>query len=244
MEIWYRKRETIDLVTQSRLSLMEILAAGFLAGLVHVLSGPDHLAAVAPYASATHARAWRPGLSWGIGHTSGVLVVGLVGVFLRSLLPLEVLSAWSERLVGVVLIGIGLWGFRSASKARLHAHEHQHDGTKLHTHYHLHTTAAPHASQSAHSHVHGPLGVGFLHGVAGSSHLFGVLPALALPSIAASLTYLGAFGIGSIGGMTAFSTVVGFVVGAASSRSSRAYPIILWTTSLAAVVMGVIWILG
>jgi hypothetical protein len=222
--------------------MMEILAAGFLAGLVHVLSGPDHLAAVAPYASKMHMRAWRPGFSWGIGHTTGVLVIGVLGVFLRSLLPLESLSAWSERLVGVVLIGIGLWGARAAFKARLHTHEHKHDGTESHAHFHLHTATAPHSHQSAHNHIHGPLGVGFLHGVAGSSHFFGILPALALPSMAASLTYLGAFGVGSIGGMTAFASIIGLVVGAASAKTSQAYPLFLGATSIAAIVVGIFWL--
>ena len=52
--------------------------------------------------------------------------------------------------------------------------------------------------------------MGVLHGVAGSSHFFGVLPALALPTRAAALTYIGAFGIGTVAAMTAFAAVVGW----------------------------------
>ncbi|MBF8297934.1 MAG: hypothetical protein HW395_591, partial [candidate division NC10 bacterium] len=36
------------------------------------------------------------------------------------------------------------------------------------------------------------------HGLAGSSHLFGVLPALAFPSRQASMLYLAGFGLGAI----------------------------------------------
>jgi ABC-type nickel/cobalt efflux system permease component RcnA len=221
---------------------MEILLTGFLAGLVHVLSGPDHLAAVAPYASKTHTGAWRSGFNWGIGHTTGVVVVGIIAVLLRNILPIEALSAWSERIVGVVLIGIGIWGLRAAFKAKLHGHEHDHDGHGPHTHYHLHTKNIPHMERAAHAHSHGPLGVGFLHGVAGSSHLFGVLPALALPSLTASFVYLAAFGIGSIGAMTGFSSIVGLAAGVASARTSGAYPLFLGATSFAAIVVGIVWI--
>lgn len=90
--------------------MLSIVVAGLVAGLVHVLSGPDHLAAVAPYALIQGKRAWLVGLRWGVGRTSGVVVVGLFALLVRSLLPAEKLSAWSESLVGFVLIAIGVWG--------------------------------------------------------------------------------------------------------------------------------------
>ena len=40
---------------------MTLAFAGFLAGFVHVLSGPDHLAAIAPYAVDGRSRAGGPG---------------------------------------------------------------------------------------------------------------------------------------------------------------------------------------
>ena len=46
-------------------------------------------------------KGWIAGWTWGLGHASGVVVVALLGVLLREVLPpIEVLSAWSERLVG------------------------------------------------------------------------------------------------------------------------------------------------
>ena len=89
---------------------MLILVTGALAGLFHVLSGPDHLAAVAPLAVDGRRKGWIAGWTWGLGHASGVVVVALLGVLLRELLPpIDILSAWSERVVGAALIGIGLW---------------------------------------------------------------------------------------------------------------------------------------
>src|SRR5947209_11677791 len=105
--------------------------AGLLAGIIHVWSGPDHLAAIAPLAVRKPKGAWVPGVRWGIGHSTGVAVIGLLSLWLRELLPGAALSAWGERFVGVMLIGIGAWALRKAFK--IHAHEHEHDGDR-----HLH----------------------------------------------------------------------------------------------------------
>jgi len=98
-----------------------ILAAmtGLAAGAQHVFAGPDHLAAVGPLAMGGRTRAWRAGLMWGLGHTGGVWVVTSVALVLRNALPLEAMSLWGERMVGVVLIGIGIYAI---SRARSHRH--------------------------------------------------------------------------------------------------------------------------
>ena len=98
---------------------MTLALAGLVAGVVHVLSGPDHLAAIAPYAVADRARSWRTGVRWGLGHSAGVLGVGLLVLVARHALPLEALSAHGELGVGLALLAIGAWGIR----ATLHAHQ-------------------------------------------------------------------------------------------------------------------------
>ena len=95
------------------------LIAGFAAGAGHVLAGPDHLGAVAPLAADSRQRAWQAGLRWGLGHTTGVLLVGLLFLLLRDVLPVDLISGWSERLVGMVLIGIGAWGLNTTFRHRL-----------------------------------------------------------------------------------------------------------------------------
>src|SRR5215467_9705630 len=104
------------------------LIGGTVAGILHVWSGPDHLTAIAPLAVRRPRRAWVPGARWGLGHSAGVAVVGLLSLWLRDLLPLDLLSSWGERLVGVMLFGIGLWGLRKALSKQVHSHEHLHDG--------------------------------------------------------------------------------------------------------------------
>ena len=99
--------------------------AGLAAGLLHVFSGPDHLAAVAPLAlsekSAGNAGRFRgeglaSGLQWGVGHTAGVLLIATLLLLLKERLPLDAISAHSERIVGLSLIAIGCWGLWSATK--------------------------------------------------------------------------------------------------------------------------------
>src|SRR5262249_27742433 len=145
---------------------------GIAAGLVHVLTGPDHLAAITPLAISRPQRAAQSGLVWGFGHTGGVVLVVVLALGLRGVLPLDRLAGWSERIVGAVLVGIGLWGLRLAASSRLHAHVHEHDG---HEHAHVHAHRHPHASAGApaHRHSHAAFGVGVLHGLAGSSHFLG-----------------------------------------------------------------------
>jgi len=181
-----------------------IIATGALAGFIHVLSGPDHLAAVTPMAVAGRERGWISGWTWGFGHASGVVVVAVLAVILRDVLPpIEAISAWSERIVGGALIAVGLWALRRGAQMRPSAH---HNGVVPHRH--LHIEAGPAWLQRL-GHPHASFCLGVLHGVAGSSHFFGVLPALALPSISTSLAYIGAFGVGTVLAMTAFAAAVG-----------------------------------
>jgi ABC-type nickel/cobalt efflux system permease component RcnA len=224
-----------------------IATSGAVAGALHVLSGPDHLAAVAPLAADSRRAVWRSGLVWGLGHTGGVLLVGVLIVLLRNLLPLERLSSMSERIVGVALVGVGLWGLRRALRLRVHVHAHEHDGTR-HAHVHAHDRAHRHAPAATthgggHDHVHASLGFGILHGLAGSSHFFGVLPALALPTQTASLTYLAAFGAGTVLAMTAFSSLVGFAAARARHGGTHLYRGLLYACSAGAIVVGGIWLL-
>src|SRR6267142_1397117 len=100
---------------------MIVALTGMVAGILHVWSGPDHLAALAPLAVRRPVRSWVVGARWWLGHSAGVAVIGLLSLWLRNLLPVNLLSAWGERLVGLMLIGIGAWAMRKA--CRVHAHE-------------------------------------------------------------------------------------------------------------------------
>jgi hypothetical protein len=199
--------------------------AGLAAGLLHVFSGPDHLAAVAPLAlrenSAGKAGRFRveglaSGLQWGVGHTAGVLLIAALLLFLKEKLPLDAISAYSERIVGLSLIAIGCWGAWKATRAVV----------------------------TTHSHNSASFAMGTIHGLAGSSHLFGVMPALAFSARVDSVLYLGGFGIGAIAGMSAFAAGMGLLSARLASNHHRRYRGVLYASSAAALVIGGFWLVG
>jgi hypothetical protein len=220
---------------------MIAVITGLVAGVLHVWSGPDHLAAIAPLAVRRPKRAWKPGMRWGLGHSAGVAVVGLLSLWLRDLLPLNLISNWGERFVGVLLFGIGIWALRKAFK--IHAHEHEHEG-EIHIHLHAHSPKVPHEEAQAHQHTHAAFGIGILHGLAGSSHFLGVLPILALPTHMQALGYLFAFGIGTIVSMATFSSLMGFVASRCAGRSTQVYRAVMGCCAVAAMGVGCVWFLS
>jgi hypothetical protein len=214
------------------LSLTAAMTAGTAAGAAHVVAGPDHLAALAPMSAHSPKRAMRTGAAWGLGHGAGVVVLGGLGQLARDFIDIQRISAFSELLVGFLLVGIGLWALKRASAIAVHTHDHSHDGS---THHHLHV----HASSETHAdHSHAAFWVGALHGTAGGGHLLGVLPSLALPPAQAA-AYLSAYLVAAVASMTAFSVMIGRITG---SRGPRTLRRILQGTAAASVVIGIAWI--
>ena len=216
--------------------------AGLLAGLLHVFAGPDHLAALAPLSLQARGRAWAVGLRWGLGHSSGVLVVAALAFGLRQVVHLEAISGWGERLVGATMIVLGLWGLRSLFGERLHAHEHDHEG-RGHAHFHVHRTDEDHQEARAHVHAHAAFWVGTLHGLAGTAHLVGVLPSLALETGRETAGYLIAFALGTIAAMTVFAAAVGLATPGRSERGLRVQRWALGAASGLCALTGAAWIL-
>jgi hypothetical protein len=160
---------------------------------------------------------------------------------------MDALSSWSERMVGFVLLGIGIWGLHRAFRTRVHTHPHTH-GHQVHAHLHAHAHAVtgqaadPVHVATRHTHTHAAFAVGVLHGFAGSSHFLGVLPALALPGLAASLSYLGGFGAGTVVAMSGFASVIGLIAARAKHRGPIATRWLLSACSTVAVIVGIAWL--
>ena len=83
-----------------------------------------------------------------------------------------------------------------------------------------------------------------MHGLAGSSHLLGVLPALALPSDAAALTYLVLFGTGTVAAMGGFSSVVGWISNHRRAGAAGTQSVLLGASALCAIAVGFYWLLS
>jgi sulfite exporter TauE/SafE len=222
---------------------MLAILTGFLAGSIHVFTGPDHLAAIAPLSLDSKRTSWQIGMRWGIGHTTGVFFVGAIALLLREFIHIGSLSSYSERFVGIVLIGIGLWGFYSSFNKKVHNHEHSHNGSK-HIHLHYHSLQNPYKKPETHKHTHTALSVGVIHGLAGSSHLFGILPALAFSTKIEAALYLLFFGLGTIAAMIIFSSFMGYIAFRFEKFKFKYYQWLLYGFSGVAVCIGVFWLTG
>lgn len=225
--------------------MLASLIAGLVAGTLHALSGPDHLAAITPLSISHNERtgsstgAWRIGLRWGLGHALGVALMGGLLFLFRQAFDLERFAWWSERMVGVVLIGLGVWGLRRATSRWMHSHHHEHDGAE-HAHIHFHRLGDE-AESAAHRHSHTAMAVGLLHGFAGTTHVFGLIPALALPAAFAAV-YLGGYGAGNLLAMGGFAWLVGWAGARLSEWGVSAYRILLGAASAGAIALGAVWL--
>jgi hypothetical protein len=196
------------------------------------------------------------GIRWGFGHALAVLVAGTVLAWSRLTIPVSV-QHWAEAAVGLALIGVGLWAWSNAR--RLHLHDPQHHGGHAHLHTHL-AGAELHehlhaSSESAHSHPgqprsHGPADprhahistlVGAVHGLSGTAPVVALIPVTLMPSFAAAVGYLLAFGIGTTASMGVYAALAALAMSRAGT-SVKLARIVAYATAAASLVVGVWWL--
>jgi high-affinity nickel permease len=209
--------------------MLGILGLGFLLGMQHALEA-DHIAAVSSIAARRTdvGDIVKHGLTWGLGHTLTLFVFAGAAILVGQAIP----EHWSrplETAVGIMLVGLGAHVLWRLWRDGVHFHRHSHGDGTVHLHAHSHAKEAakekskveisnetvPHArARHEHAHVfhtHGfrwrTLLVGLMHGMAGSAALL-VLAVSQAASAAAGLAYVALFGIGSMIGMGALSTVI------------------------------------
>ena len=276
---------------------------GFIASLAHVVTGPDHLAAVTPLAIDSRKKSWIIGFSWGLGHTIGMLLIGLLFVLFKKFLPIGAISKYSETIIGCLLIAIGTWALIRTYLRHKHGnkpHAHFHSSPYLYAHIHKHThnfkptfenfkqtnQYQNHSHDGAHSHDHNndngsgnnhyvlnpknnqlqefehghlhdnvpvvnvnqnaftAFSIGVIHGFAGFSHLFALLPSLALPTIWFSVIYICAFATGTIFTMILFAFILGHVAFKSEVKNKQKF--LKWFTfsgAMLAILIGIIWLI-
>jgi len=208
------------------IGLLSILAVGFFLGMRHA-TDPDHVIAITTIVTRQQkpGRAALTGISWGLGHTLTIFVVGAALILFGLVIPPRI-GLSIELSVGLMLIVLGLMNVASffrAVPARLaqsgtepkviHSHAHSH-GEYVHSHPHGHLPDVhPHLPDQTPlarlDHRLGRLGlyqqirpfvVGVVHGLAGSAAVaLLVLTAIRHPLWAVG--YLVVFGVGTIAGM-------------------------------------------
>lgn len=194
------------------------LGLGLVYGVRHSLDA-DHLVAVSTMVTEQKSlrRSSLIGAFWGAGHTTSLLLAGLVVVGLRMTIP-DRIALSLELLVALMLIGLGANVLMSWSRGlTLHVHEHDH-GAGKHMHVHMHV-----GQKDEHHHPHllkfarKPFLIGVVHGLAGSAALT-LLVLSTISSIKVAFIYILIFGLGSILGMLVMSNVISLPFLLASGR--------------------------
>lgn len=166
------------------ISFMSVLFLGFILGIKHSIE-PDHVIAVATVVSKNKklSRSALTGAFWGIGHTSTLLIVGLIMVLMKG----ELSDKWSmslEFLVGVMLVSLGM---RSMF-------------------FYKNIKQGVHLAEKA-SLIKVTL-IGFIHGLAGSAAMV-VLTMSTVSTVWECILYIVIFGAGTILGMLICTTIIG-----------------------------------
>jgi ABC-type nickel/cobalt efflux system permease component RcnA len=87
-------------------------------GCVHVLSGADHLSALATLSVGSRFKAFSLGIRWGLGHSSGLILVGGILLGLGDKINAEKVEHYCNWVVGVFMIALGVWGVFKARKRK------------------------------------------------------------------------------------------------------------------------------
>lgn len=198
--------------------MLAALVLGLLLGLKHATDA-DHVVAVSTIVS-EYRNPFRSvwiGASWGLGHTTPLLIVGIALLLLKGTLlqQYEAYSHYLEFAVGIMLVLLGLQVFWNLRRRRIHIHAHVH-ADESHVHLHTHELAT---RQGEH---HGFLVfgrpffrlksyfIGIVHGLAGSAAvMLVVLTTDAVPSFLVGLAYILLFGIGTIISMALITLLMG-----------------------------------
>ena len=202
--------------------LLLLGALGF--GIAHAFE-PDHMAAVSTFvASRPKPReAAMFGVKWAIGHGFSLFVIGSVLFFFRRVAensqPQLFASGVLDRLVGLVLVGLGVWTLFQVVSSRAsqqHAHGHFHDGS-----FHSHAGA-----DVGHGHSHGngfaSLGMGVLHGAAGTGAFVGQAAVSLSSSYAFVFFYTLLFSVGVLLSMAIYAGALGGLITTFEKRGQQA----------------------
>ena len=220
-----------------------ILLAGLAVGVLHAFE-PDHITAVTTqiikqkeknsksekyFLRKSATKSSLMGALWGAGHTSSILVVGLLVAGLSLTIPNSFFMGF-EFIVGLMLVFLGaLVMLNRGFLKRKHVHPHRHADGTIHTHMHDHDIE--------HKHGHRSYIIGCIHGLAGSGALIALL-ASSLDSFEMIFYFLAVFGIGSIVGMTLISSVIGIPF-ALSSKIHSMHRLLRYAVAFITIIIGV-----
>ncbi|XP_028765639.1 uncharacterized protein LOC114723608 [Neltuma alba] len=206
---------------------------GFFTGCLHTLSGPDHLAALAPLSiGRTRMESAAVGALWGCGHDAGQVIFGLIFLFLKDRLHIEVIRTWGTRVVGLTLLVIGAMGIREASEVPTPCVALENGECDVSAYEALENPTVGKKKIGF-----ATFATGIIHGLQPDA-LMMVLPALALPSRLAGAAFLIMFLLGTVVAMGSYTVFLGSCSQALKDKVPRITEKLTWVSSLVAIALG------
>jgi cytochrome c biogenesis protein CcdA len=210
------------------MTLLAILALGFLLGMRHATDS-DHVIAVTAIVSRerTPLAALWIGALWGLGHSATILTVGGAIVLFGLVVPPR-LGLSLEMSVAVMLIVLGGMNLSGAlSRINQVAHRPQH--------------GEPWARGSEpHPPLRGPLRplvIGVVHGLAGSAAV-ALLVLATIKSSSLAILYLAIFSAGTVGGMILLTLAMSLPIAALAQRFRNVEQLMARATGLVSIAFG------
>jgi sulfite exporter TauE/SafE len=189
-----------------------MISFGLLLGITHAFE-PDHIASIGTQLIKSRrqptkniikyifAKSSLIGIFWGAGHTTTIVIIGMLTSFLAITIQDEFFLGF-ELIVGIMLVFLGITTLKNKKFFKnKHRHPHKHDDGHMHFDVHDHKT-------SEHSHEHKSYAIGLIHGLAGSGSIV-ALTVMYFDNIETSLLFFLLFGFGSIIGMSVIGGLIG-----------------------------------
>jgi ABC-type nickel/cobalt efflux system permease component RcnA len=219
------------------------LVLGLLLGLKHATDA-DHVVAVSTIVS-EYRNPWRGlwvGASWGLGHTTPLLILGIIILLLKAPVAkaYEDVAPFLEFGVGIMLVLLGLQVFWNFRRRGIHVHEHEHESDP-HRHLHTHELSAAEGSHHGFFNLGKPFFrlksyvVGVVHGLAGSAAvMLVVLTTDVVSSFLVGLFYILLFGVGTVLSMGVITLLMGipFSISGRFERVNRVIAGVAGTSSI------------
>jgi len=168
------------------------------------------------------------GAMWGAGHTSTILILGILVAGFSLTIPEKIFNGL-ELGVGIMLIYLASTMILKKKSLTKHIHPHTHDNGITHIHAHTH--------KKNHVHGHRSYLIGCIHGLAGTGAIV-VLISSTLPSFDSSLSFILLFCFGSMIGMSLVSGLIGTPL-AILSKKPKMFNLLRYSICAVTTVIGV-----
>jgi len=220
-------------------TIFSVLSLGFTLGLIHALDA-DHIMAVSLLSSHTRKLGSKLAvvlttigycLKWALGHSVILLIIGGLLLFSGIQLP-ESVQTVAEKLVGALLVAMGLMIAWQVWRNRIQLQVHQHGDF---SHVHL-------IEKDAKNHSHKPVLMGVVHGLAGSAPVLAILPVLGSQQAGIGLLYLSLFSAGVMLSMIVFGLLFGRLQHWLQAFGNRVFQFARLTLALTSIGFGGYWL--